>query len=49
MSRENFYDLLEPDKINLAGNPYSNNPIHSMNNLMASNKKMTNGRRFSMF
>ena len=37
--RENFYDLLEPDKINLAGNPYSNNPIHSMNNLMASNKK----------
>jgi len=37
--RKNFYDLLEPDKINLAGNPHSSVKTHSMNNLMASNPK----------
>ena len=37
--RENFYLDLDQNNINLAGNPYSRNPKHTMNNLMASNKK----------
>ena len=37
--RENFYLDLDQNNINLAGNPYSRNPKHTMNNLMASNTK----------
>lgn len=38
--RENFYNDLDQDNINLAGNPYHTEPNkYGMNNLMASNKK----------
>tara|TARA_R110000851_G_scaffold12803_5_gene44139 strand:+ start:1101 stop:1886 length:786 start_codon:yes stop_codon:yes gene_type:complete len=43
--RRNFYDDLVPGKINLAGNPYSSNPLHSMNNLMASDKRNNNWKK----